>query len=76
MFKKMKNLKINGNIKLSPKLSPKQSPNSTTSSPLILPLTPNTQKEAIKNLCYAPPCAPTLPRKVLPKKLKELKLNP
>ena len=75
MFNKMKRFKIKGNIKLSPKLSPQQSPNSTTSSPLILPLTPNTQKEAIKSLCYAPPFAPTLPRKVLPNKLKELKLN-
>lgn len=75
MLSQMKNLKINGKIKLSPKVSPQQSPKSTTSSPLILPLTPNTQKEAVKNLCYAPPCAPTLPRKVLPTDMKKLRLN-
>lgn len=74
---------MKGNIKLSPKvspqqspkLSPQQSPKSTTSSPLILPLTPNTQKEAMKNLCYAPPSAPTLPRKKLSKDMKKLRLN-
>lgn len=75
MLSQIKNLKIKGNIKLSPKVSPQQSPKSTTSSPLILPLTPNTQKEAMKNLCYAPPCAPTLPRKKLPKDMKKLRLN-
>ena len=75
MLSQIKNLKIKGNIKLSPKVSPQQSPKSTTSSPLILPLTPNTQKEAMKNLCYAPPCAPTLPRKNLSKDMKKLRLN-